>query len=290
MRINKRLSELGFCSRREADRLIADGRVTVNGKAIELGQQVTEEDSIEVDGHCVNPHALKAQAHNPEEAYELSSGSRKMMSRYGETVSTKNQDYDKPKPVLLAYYKPRGIVCTTSDNDKATNIVEAVHYPTRVYPIGRLDKDSEGLIFLTNMGDLVNRINRAKNYHEKEYVVSVDKILTHEFLEHMADGVYLKELKVRTRPCEVWQDMRLPVSIRTHQFHIVLTQGLNRQIRRMCEELGYKVKKLRRVRIMNVRLQGLRPGEYREIDVSELGLPESESADSGEIPAKSKKK
>ncbi len=273
MRINKRLSELGICSRREADRLIADGRITVNGGAIQMGQQVTEEDSIEIDGKCVNPHALKAKAQNPEDAYRKRNRSEKMSERYGEQVSRNGHDYDRPEPVLLAYYKPRGIVCTTSDKDKATNIVEAIHYPVRIYPIGRLDKDSEGLILMTNQGELVNRINRARNFHEKEYVVTVDKALNTAFLDHMADGVYLKELKVKTRPCEIWQDMTLPVRLRTHQFHIVLTQGMNRQIRRMCAELGYNVKKLKRVRVMNVRLQGLRPGEYREIDESELGLP-----------------
>ena len=148
MRLNKRLSELGVCSRRDADKLIAAGRVTVNKKPVELGQQVTEADSIELDGQCVNPHALNAAAGNPEAQYLLQTESRRMAKRYGEQISTVGQDYDRPAPVLLAYYKPRGIVCTTSDKDKAPNIIEAIHYHTRVYPIGRLDKESEGLILL----------------------------------------------------------------------------------------------------------------------------------------------
>lgn len=270
MRINKRLSELGVCSRREADRLIEAGRITVNGKAVEMGQQVTEADSIELDGTCVNPHALKANAKNPEERYLLETESRKMSQRYGEQISKDGVDYDKPEPVLLAYYKPRGIVCTTSDKDKATNIIEAINYHCRIYPIGRLDKESEGLILLTNQGDLVNRINRARNYHEKEYVVTTDKPLTKEFLNKLADGVYIEELDVTTRPCEVWQDMTLPPKLRQHEFHIVITQGLNRQIRRMCAAFGYTVKKLKRIRIMDLTLHGLKPGQYREIELNEL--------------------
>ncbi|SFG26679.1 pseudouridine synthase [Oribacterium sp. WCC10] len=270
MRINKRLSELGVCSRREADRLVEAGRITVNGKPVEMGQQVTEEDSIELDGICVNPHALKANIKNPEERYLVETESRKMSTRYGEQLSRAGQDYDKPKPVLLAYNKPRGIVCTTSDKDKAPNIIDAIKYPYRVYPIGRLDKESEGLILLTNQGDLVNRINRARNFHEKEYVVTTDKALTKEFLDKLADGVYIQELDVTTRPCEVWQDMTLPAAKRQHEFHIVITQGLNRQIRRMCKTFGYTVKKLKRIRIMNLTLGGLKTGQYREIELSEL--------------------
>jgi len=270
MRINKRLSELGVCSRREADRLVEAGRITVNGKPVQMGQQVTEADSIELDGTCVNPHALNANVSNPEERYLMATESRKMSQRYGEQISKDGMDYDKPEPVLLAYYKPRGIVCTTSDKDKAPNIIEAINYHCRIYPIGRLDKESEGLILLTNQGDLVNRINRARNYHEKEYVVSTDKPLTKEFLDKLADGVYLKELDVTTRPCEVWQDMTLPPKVRQHEFHIIITQGLNRQIRRMCAAYGYTVKKLKRIRIMDLTLHGLKPGQYREIELSEL--------------------
>ena len=276
MRLNKRLSELGVCSRREADKLIAAGRVTVTKKPVELGQQVTEADSIELDGQCVNPHALNAAAGNPEAQYLLHTESRRMAKRYGEQISTVGQDYDRPAPVLLAYYKPRGIVCTTSDKDKAPNIIEAIHYHTRVYPIGRLDKESEGLILLTNQGDLVNRINRARNYHEKEYVVTVDKPCTKEFLDALADGVELKELHATTRPCEVWQDMTRPPKFRQQEFHIVITQGLNRQIRRMCAAFGYEVKKLKRIRIMDLTLHGLKPGQYREIELSELGLREED--------------
>lgn len=275
MRLNKRLSELGICSRREADKLIAAGRITVNRKPVTLGQQVTEADAIELDGQCVNPHALHANAGNPEAAYLLHTESPRIAKRYGEQISIEGQDYDRPAPVLLAYYKPRGIVCTTGDRDRATNIVEAVHYPTRVYPIGRLDKESEGLILLTNQGELVNRINRARNYHEKEYVVTVDKPCTREFLDGLADGVELPELNATTRPCEVWQDMTRPAKLRQLEFHIVITQGLNRQIRRMCAAFGYEVKKLKRIRIMSLTLHGLRPGQYREIELSELGLPEN---------------
>ena len=270
MRINKRLSELGVCSRREADRLIEAGRITVNGKAVEMGQQVTEADSIELDGNCVNPHALNANAKNPEERYLLETESRKMSQRYGGQISKDGVDYDKPEPVLLAYYKPRGIVCTTSDKDKAPNIIEAINYHCRIYPIGRLDKESEGLILLTNQGDLVNRINRARNYHEKEYVVSTDKPLTKDFLNKLADGVYIEELDVTTRPCEVWQDMTLPPKVRQHEFHIVITQGLNRQIRRMCRRFDYHVRFLKRVRIENIQLQDMDPGSFRELGPDEL--------------------
>lgn len=235
MRINKRLSELGVCSRRQADQLISENRITVNGKPITLGQQVEAGDSIEIDGVAV-----------AQEAEE---------------------------PVLLAYNKPRGIVCTTTDNDRAMNIVEAINYPVRIYPVGRLDKESEGLILLTNQGELVNRINKARNYHEKEYIVTVDRVVTAAFLEQMAQGVYLEELDTTTRPCRVWQDMSLPVNQRIHVFHIVITQGLNRQIRRMCAALGYRVHRLKRVRIMQLELGELKPGCYRHVEVSELGLP-----------------
>lgn len=274
MRINKRLSELGVCSRREADRLIEAGRVLVNGKAAITGMDVTEADALYVDGMCVNPHAANAVSQNPEEAYRKASTGEKMLGRKKMPGSSKT-DPDVPKPVILAYYKPRGIVTTTSDKDRAENIVEAVHYPTRVYPIGRLDKDSEGLILLTNQGELANQISRARNFHEKEYIVTVDHPVTRSFLDRMADGVYLRELDVKTRPCEVFQDMRIPVSVRIRQFHIILTEGKNRQIRRMCDVLGYRVKKLKRIRIMKVTLDGLKPGEYREILPEELGLEES---------------
>lgn len=233
MRLNKRLSELGLCSRREADRWIEAGRVTVNGREICLGQQVSETDTIELDGRPL----------------------------------TKKRD----EPVILAYNKPRGVVCTSSDKDRARTIVEALNYPVRVFPIGRLDKESEGLILLTNRGELVNLINRPGNNHEKEYVVTVDRALTADALNKMADGVYLSELDRTTLPCEVWQDMTLPRGLRAMQFHIVLREGMNRQIRRMCSELGYTVKRLKRIRIMKLRLDGLRSGEYREVKLEELG-------------------
>ncbi len=249
MRINKRLSELGVCSRREADKLIEQDRITVNGEPIALGQQVSETDTIEIDG-------IPATPHDPETGMA-----------------------ETPRPVLLAYYKPRGIVCTTADNDRAENIIEAINYPIRIYPIGRLDKDSEGLILLTNQGELVNRISRARNYHEKEYIVHVDKAVNRDFLTRLADGVYLQELDVTTRPCEVWQDLTLPLAARTHEFHIVITEGKNRQIRRMCAELGYEVTRLRRIRIMGVTAEGLHPGEYREISEEELMLPEEQDSE-----------
>lgn len=266
MRLNKRLSELGVCSRREADRLIEAGRISVNGTVATLGVQVEETDEIVLDGQVVSQQ--------------------------------------KPRAVLLAYYKPRGIVCTTTDNDRAENIVEAINYPERVYPVGRLDKDSEGLILLTNQGELVNRITRARFYHEKEYIVTVDKPVTEDFLKHMRQGVYLPDLDETTRPCKVWMDeSKHAVSIqlqddkdRTHahqtrkngagravsgvttkqdnQFHIVLTQGLNRQIRRMCTSLGFEVVRLKRIRIMKLTLGSLKPGQYREVTPEEIGISE----------------
>lgn len=234
---------MGICSRREADRWVEEGRVTINGKKAEKGQMTADGDCIAVDGKIVSPSGEMAE----------------------ETV----------KPVLIAYYKPRGIVCTTSDKDRCRNVVEAIGYPERIYPVGRLDKDSEGLLLLTNQGDLVNTINRARSYHEKEYVVTVDHPLTKNFLDKMADGVYLETLEQTTRPCSVWQDKRIPKAVRQYQFHIVLTQGLNRQIRRMCQALGYEVRRLKRIRIMKLELDGLGPGEWREIDRDMLGLPES---------------
>ena len=162
------------------------------------------------------------------------------------------------KPVLIAVNKPVGVVCTTSDNDRAPNIVDMVEYPERIYPIGRLDKDSEGLILLTNMGELVDEILRGSNGHEKEYLVRVDKALTEGFVEHMRRGVHLNELQLTTRPC------KLVIRDKT-SFYITLTQGLNRQIRRMCEALGYHVVSLKRLRVMNIRLGGLKSGSWRNV-------------------------
>ena len=222
MRLNKYLSETGICSRREADRLIASGKVLVVGKTACVGQQIAEGQEIICEGKKVSS--------------------------------------DRPRPVLLMVNKPRGIVCTTSDKDRAENIVEFLRYPIRIYPVGRLDKDSEGLLLMTNQGDLVNRIMRAGNFHEKEYEVQVDREVTPEFLKKMASGV--KILDTVTRPCRVEKTGR-------DSFRIILTQGLNRQIRRMCQALGYQVIRLKRVRIMNLKLDSLKIGEYRMVTKEE---------------------
>ena len=221
MRLNKFLAETGACSRREADQWIEAGRVTVNGVSAGLGTQVNAGDEVRVDGQ-----PLRA----------------------------------KPRRVYLALNKPVGIECTT-DRDVPGNIVDFVGHPERIFPIGRLDKDSEGLILLTNDGDIVNTILRAEHEHEKEYVVSVDRPLTPAFLAGMAAGVPI--LDTVTNPCRLSQVGR-------NTFRIVLTQGLNRQIRRMCEHFGYTVRRLQRVRIMNVRLGSLPVGRWRELTASEL--------------------
>lgn len=223
MRLNKYLSDIGYCSRREADRLIEAGKVYVDGVPAGLGMQV-------------------------EEGQEV---------RVGKKVLVK-----KDRPVLLALHKPRGIECTASKEVKK-NIVDFLNYPCRVYPVGRLDKDSEGLILMTNQGDLVNKIMRAGNCHEKEYLVTVDRPLNREFLEGMAAPVYLKELDVTTRPCILEQTGKF-------SFRIILTQGYNRQIRRMCQSFGYEVKRLKRVRIMNIKLGDLKLGEHREVTPKEM--------------------
>lgn len=220
-RLNKFISDTGFCSRREADKLIEQGLVTVNGQIGTLGTKVTEQDVVLVNG-------------KPLQA--------------------------KPRRVYLAYHKAVGITCTT-ELDVKGNIIDAIGYPERIFPIGRLDKESEGLIFLTNDGDIVNKILRAGNEHEKEYIVTVDKPITEQFLRKMAAGVPI--LDTITLPCQVKQISR-------HTFNIVLTQGLNRQIRRMTEFLGFNVTKLKRVRIMNVRLAELKAGQYRELTQAEM--------------------
>ncbi len=222
IRLNKYLSENGVCSRREADRLIESGKVLVDGRPASVGQQVTAGQEVVCDG--------------------------------------KKVESGKQRPILLMVNKPRGIVCTTSDKDRAENIVEFLNYPVRVYPVGRLDKDSEGLLLMTNQGDLVNRIMRAGNFHEKEYEVQVDREVTPEFLKKMASGVNI--LDTVTRPCRVEKTGR-------DSFRIILTQGLNRQIRRMCQALGYQVTRLKRVRIMNLRLDSLKTGEYRMVTKEE---------------------
>lgn len=221
-RINKYLSEVGYCSRRAADKLIEQGRVTINGKVPEMGTKITEGDEICVDGKTITD--------------------------------------SKDKPVYLAFNKPIGIVCTTDTRVEKDNIVDFINYPRRIFPIGRLDKPSEGLIFMTNDGDIVNKILRARNHHEKEYLVTVDKPITEKFLEKMRNGVPI--LDTVTRKCEVEE-------IGKYQFKIVLTQGLNRQIRRMCEYLGYNVKKLKRVRIMNINLD-VPVGKWRDLTSNEL--------------------
>ncbi len=221
-RINKYLSEVGYCSRRAADRLIEQGRVTINGKIPEMGTKVIENDDVRVDG---------------ERIYE-----------------------PKEKPVYLAFNKPIGIVCTTDTRVEKDNIIDFINYPKRIFPIGRLDKPSEGLIFLTNDGDIVNKILRARNHHEKEYIVTVNKPITQRFLQQMRNGVPI--LETVTRKCDVEE-------ISKNQFKIILTQGLNRQIRRMCEFLDYRVKKLRRVRIMNVKLD-VPVGKWRDLTAGEL--------------------
>ena len=224
MRLNKYLSESGACSRREADTLISEGRVTVNGKPAVLGTQVNEGDDVRLDGDRVGA----ARKHK--------------------------------KPVYIALNKPTGITCTT-ERHVAGNIIDFVNHPERIFPIGRLDKDSEGLILLTNDGDIVNEVLRAEHHHEKEYVVSVDHAITPEFLDHMAKGVRLSD--ATTRPCKV-------AKLGPKVFKIVLTQGLNRQIRRMCEALGYAVVTLQRVRIMHIRLGELPLGRWRQLSPAEI--------------------
>ena len=222
VRINKYLSEIGYCSRRAADKLIDEERITVNGKPVEMGLKVTPADQIAVDGVVV--------------------------------------DQAGDKPVYIAFNKPVGIVCTTDTRVEKDNIIDYINFPTRIFPIGRLDKPSEGLIFLTNDGDIVNKILRARNHHEKEYVVTVNRPITDEFIQKMGAGVPI--LDTVTRPCEVKQ---------THkkEFRIILTQGLNRQIRRMCEYLDYRVVTLKRVRIMNVSLD-VGKGKWRHLTKKEM--------------------
>lgn len=221
-RINKYLSEVGYCSRRAADKLIEEGRITINGKKPEMGTKVTDADEIRVD--------------------------RKLI-----------RDTEE-KSVYLAFNKPIGIVCTTDTKREKNNIVDFIDYPTRIFPIGRLDKPSEGLILLTNDGDIVNKILRARNNHEKEYIVTVNKPIRPDFIKKMAAGVPI--LETVTRECFVEK-------IDKFTFKIVLTQGLNRQIRRMCEYLEYKVTKLMRTRIMNIELD-VPVGKWRDLSEKEL--------------------
>ncbi|MFT6246780.1 MAG: 23S rRNA pseudouridine2604 synthase [Salibacteraceae bacterium] len=221
IRLNKAIAETGYCSRRAADRLIEDGIVKINGKLAELGTKVSNKDIITV----------------------------------GEEVITK-----EVRNIYLAFNKPMGIECTTDENIPK-NIISYINYPERIYPVGRLDKPSEGLILMTNDGDIVNKILRSRNNHEKEYVVVVDKVITQEFLDGMSNGVPI--LEQITKKCKVSK-------VDPRCFNIVLTQGLNRQIRRMTEHFGYEVKKLRRVRIMNIELGDLQKGEYRDLTEKEF--------------------
>ena len=221
-RINKYLSEVGYCSRRAADKLIDQGRVTINGKVPEMGTKIMSTDEVRVDDKL---------------------------------ISDSNEDF-----VYLAFNKPIGIVCTTDTRVEKDNIIDYINYPKRIFPIGRLDKPSEGLIFLTNDGDIVNKILRARNHHEKEYLVTVDRPVTDDFVHQMSNGIPI--LDTVTRKCKVEK-------LSKYEFKIILTQGLNRQIRRMTEYLGYNVTKLKRTRIMNINLD-VPVGEYRDFTKQEL--------------------
>ena len=222
-RINKYLSEFGYCSRRAADRLIKEGKVTINGMVPDIGTKVEDGDEVEVEGQRI-------------------------------------ENSRRQKNIYLAFNKPIGIVCTTDRRVEPDNIIDFIKYPARIFPIGRLDKLSEGLIFLTNDGDIVNKILRARNNHEKEYIVIVNRPINKEFIQRMSNGVEI--LGTITKQCFVKQ-------LGGKKFKIVLTQGLNRQIRRMCESLGYKVKSLKRVRIMNIKLD-IPSGKYRKLTKEEL--------------------
>lgn len=244
-RINKFLSEAGYCSRREADKLIAAGRVTINGSIPEMGTKIGQKDEVRVDG--------------------------------------KRVENTKSKFVYLAFNKPIGIVCTTDTRVEKDNIIDFINYPKRIFPIGRLDKPSEGLILLTDDGDIVNKILRASNNHEKEYIVTVDKPISQTFVTRMSNGIYLEDLKQTTKKCEVQK-------LSKFTFKIVLTQGLNRQIRRMCSYLNYEVQNLKRVRIMNIVLD-TPVGEYRELTSTEFKELSRLLADSKKVyQLKSKKR
>ncbi len=242
--LNKFISSTGICSRREAEKLIQEGRVTINGKPTQLGNRVFDGDEVKIDGKPLRV---------------------------------------KPKTLYIALNKPVGIVCTTDSKEK-NNIVKYVGHPQRLFPIGRLDKPSEGLIFLTNDGDIVNKILRAGNHHEKEYIVSVDKKITPDFIKKMSLGIPI--LGTVTHKCKVEK-------INDYTFKIILTQGLNRQIRRMCEYLHYEVTKLKRTRIMNVSLGNLKYGDWRELtskELQEINLMVAASSKTEEASVDAKKK
>lgn len=225
VRINKFLSEAGVCSRREGDKMLSEGRIFIDGEQAKPGDKVKEGQKVFVDGKEV----VKEQ-----------------------------------EEIFLAFYKPRGLVCTTAtkeNGEKIKNVVEYINYPKRIYPVGRLDQSSEGLLLLTNQGEEMDQILRSRNEHEKEYFVQVDHRLTEEFLEGMRKGVPI--LDTVTKPCKVWKESE-------KSFHIIITQGLNRQIRRMCEYFGYRVTFLRRDRVMNITLEGLQKGRYRHLTEKEV--------------------
>ena len=224
IRLNKFLAESGVCSRREADRLIEAGKVMINDHVAVVGEGVSPDDRVEYEGRVLK---------------------------------------GKKATVVLAFYKPKGVTTSEKDEHADRLITDYIDYPVRVTYAGRLDKDSEGLILLTNDGNLIDHMMRGANLHEKEYIVTVDREVTEETADKLRKGIYIPELKVKTRPCRV-------VIMDKVTMQIVLTQGLNRQIRRMCEQVGLKVKKLKRVRIMNVTLGGLKPGQYRELSAGEI--------------------
>lgn len=224
IRLNKYIADSGICSRRKADELIEKGQVKVNGETASMGVKVSNNDVVSVNGKVIKPVEEK---------------------------------------VYLAFNKPVGITCT-ADSDDETNVIDFIDFPKRITYCGRLDKDSEGLLIMTNDGDIINKMMKAVNYHEKEYIVKVDKKVTKGFIKRMSEGVYLEELDTTTRPCKIkaFDD--------EYTFNIILTQGLNRQIRRMCEALGFHVKSLKRVRVMNINLGNLKIGKYRELTTQEL--------------------
>ncbi len=225
VRINKYLSEAGVCSRREGDRMLEEGRICIDGRPAKPGMKVMPGQTVTVDGKRVSK---------------------------------------EEEEIFLAFYKPKGIVCTTADSEngeKIVNVVEYIDYPKRVYPVGRLDQNSEGLLILTNQGNIMEKILRSRYGHEKEYFVKVNRKVTDEFLKGMASGVPI--LDTVTKPCKVWKEDE-------YSFHIILTQGLNRQIRRMCEYFDYRVVMLRRDRVMNITLDGLKKGRYRKLTLKEI--------------------
>lgn len=219
IRLNKYISQAGVCSRRDADKLIEEGRVSVNGETATFGMKVSPSDMVKVDGEVILPQTEKK---------------------------------------IVAFYKPVGVTCTERDEHADVIIEDVFKYPERLTYAGRLDRDSEGLLIMTNDGDLVDKMMRARNFHEKEYEVTVNKAVDEDFLSRMSKGVFLRELNVKTRPCKIVKTGR-------NSFKIILTQGLNRQIRRMCAECGFEVKKILRIRVMNILLGDLKPGEFREI-------------------------